>query len=456
MSRKHRNNQQGVLQPTDALPKKPFVISEWPVPPQKKILYSIQTCPKYWFSRQEAIRRTWGNPEFNDIDLIFNVNSDGYFLGSTMCMIAMMEAVVDQLPAYEWYFCGCDDNYVWVNNLEREIDQYKTEEPVCIGTIFEAQYEVRDEYLLNHIPREVYPLPAIGGCCYVLNRPALVKLVEYFKSEKKILLSRVGDAATAYWFKFLNIKLIDNKKFQVYGNVPINEHQADNWANHRVTVEQMRYAYELEKSKRPEIKNMPTVPQNANIVTSTPSNTLHVAQFFSTPEIPDAFRVCMDQVRGTLPAGMPYRLFSCADIDPELLKKFPCRTGAEFATVFGLHYMAEHPQAIGIDADVQLIRLFQPPADGRLYLVRDTNQPGHHDLLENWVVRGNGDAEFFRELCKELESRPPHLQYGQWIYLAINYGRLKGHAGVIPDGYYEHWHHSSWMEKKLNGRETAF
>jgi hypothetical protein len=131
-----------------------------------------------------------------------------------------------------------------------------------------------------------------------------------------------------------------------------------------------------------------------------------------------------------------YSLWSCL---PELGIDYGADNPANRADIFRYWYLTQDSNAIFLDADVVVEKMFEPFKNDRPYF-----SPAHPGALnaDNWAIHGNGQSDFFKKIWGMVGQWDRKMNFGTFIYRYLK--TIPEEYYIIPTGYYNHLSLKTW------------
>ena len=184
-----------------------------------KILYVIQTCDNYFFSRCESTINTWLKKINSESDYVFlSANpvgdkvvgygtADDYFSLPEKWFYFIKNY---DLESFDWVFAVDDDLFCFPDRLENFIEEnnFSPDELIVIGNRSCYFSEINDDILC-------------GGGGILFSKLTIKEIKKFISESTEPTRYLCGDCNFFYWCKELNVKIInasvngilDNEKF---------------------------------------------------------------------------------------------------------------------------------------------------------------------------------------------------------------------------------------------------
>ena len=191
-----------------------------------RIEFIILTCEKYHNTRVESIRNTWGKKQkltfLSDMNIGNDIAGFEYLKKGYENIWQKYFEYIKNLKELksDWYFLTDDDTFVNMDNIEKLISNYNTNDKIALGHIGRLNIDGTDMdgnqtgFPLSSIIGDDSYLPIdyfSGGAGFILSRSAMLSLIDYLntKSFENITRTYNGDVTIGFWLRNSGIKIED-------------------------------------------------------------------------------------------------------------------------------------------------------------------------------------------------------------------------------------------------------
>lgn len=223
-----------------------------------RIKFITLTCEKYHDTRVCCIRETWG--ENQDITFLSDVNSGNDILGYEYLPKGyenISHKYFEFIRKYEnfdydWYFFTDDDTFVNVDNVKKLLENFNTEDNICIGHEGALNIDGTDMdgnqtgFPIYTISGEGSWLPiryVSGGAGFILSKKSMRIICDYAKKCENPAKSYNSDVTFGFWMRNVNIKIVDVVGFWWTNPSDLRHNESEineSFTYHYVNIENMQ------------------------------------------------------------------------------------------------------------------------------------------------------------------------------------------------------------------------
>lgn len=172
-----------------------------------KILYVIQTCDNYFKTRCESSTNTWLKKINSESDYVFlSANPVGEKVvgyGTRDDYFSLPDKWLNfvknyNLEKFDWIFAVDDDLFCFPDRLEFYLknNNFSPNKTIAIGNK-NCHFPEIDDYII------------CGGGGVLISKKSIKKIKNFLKKSKEPTRHLCGDCNFNYWFKQLNIEIIN-------------------------------------------------------------------------------------------------------------------------------------------------------------------------------------------------------------------------------------------------------
>jgi hypothetical protein len=165
-----------------------------------------------------------------------------------------------------------------------------------------------------------------------------------------------------------------------------------------------------------------------------------IVQFMDLDPVPEAFSKPMATVKGAKVFNeLPQNIALPPSVD----------YGANRADVFRFYWLANNPDDVYLDADVEVVRSFIPPNDGKPWF---SAHKVPDRKVDTWAIFGNGCKDFFTVCWNryaaylQLIDSGSKLQFSMFMITYLQH-LPPGSFNTIPGGYFKHHELRTWSKR---------
>ena len=157
-----------------------------------------------------------------------------------------------------------------------------------------------------------------------------------------------------------------------------------------------------------------------------------IVQYYEGGRDASIFKRCMDTV--------PKDEYVCFNnIKHVGLSDYGQRNAANRADICRYHYLANNPDSVFLDADVEFVKEFVPFKTDKPYFAPCYAGATYAD---NWAIHGNGQKRFFLKLWTMIDLWNRKDNFGTFIFQYLK--TIPEEYYLIPFGYYKHLSLKTW------------